>query len=1750
MRKILSIIFSLFFIAAQMHADVPALSAAGDSKWLPPESALPSILDKIAAKEREAGYEDLKDTNVPTETGVAHYQAVTQSLSSSSNIVPARAAYMEIMREIAYFSVYRGKKLATDEMIEGAASLAKTDGEKALAHFLAAWSLSESPLAQQRARAGAEFAQAEKLQPAALRDRMLVRYAVWAERDGFSTIAGDGVISTESDYEKALQLYDLVAKTASDSELAAFAAKRAAAIRAPHLDADIPYAFRSGSQVQFTVNSSNCPQVDISVYRIDLSGMNATFADASLESVAQAMTVPDVTQPVRRLSLKNTPEHPYSTVSSEVRLDNLLMPGAYLVSTTSGDLQSKSLLLVTDMALVLKVSRRQILAFTCNATTGKPVPEAYVTILTRQSGANGQWYRAARKSDADGVAFFEASELGNATDVATSDIVAFSASDEQETMAFLKSSAKIVADDPWTAVSIPDSPVYAAGSKVTVRSIARKREGGQFIIPAKSAVILRIAGPDGYVFHPDEFTSSVGASGIATISFTLPQNAPAGSYKITLQSASTKNAIGDPSEFTVAVQDAPDADVEILLSRREDDAGYEVGETIRGYLKVLSRSGTPEDLRDVSLLVEQRFYDFSDGKVGAWKEFSKTKLRTDSKGEAPFSVETSASLQNDYEYRITASMKDRDGRVSKTCRNFFVTRQDMYARISIGKSLYEENQPVELRLETVSAEGVPKAAKGTLRLFREAWQETWIDRRGHEISGDEMQTLRRKGSGWFSFGQSAGDYTLKSQGYSTETIAETDLSTDVTGRASYKLAAMTPGYYRLVWVSDGRRGTIVSNETPFWVSARNTDISSYRPDNIQIIVNPPSMEVDESSGALVSVPSPDQSVLLVYGSDTIDTWSVMAMKGTTHLAVVSHAGAGFDSFVEATCVNDEKAGTASARLRTGAPRYLTVAIESDDTSYLPGAGATFKITVSDASGKAVSGAHVCFWLSGGDLSDAGFPLSNLFSSEKTSLNLKSAFSTESIPFFQPSKPVSQIPVVQKNVEESDGTSDDDKDSSFYTGKAPAPSFGAANLVTGADGTAVAHVPCMPSMKAVWWATSLVSCEDGAAGFASKKITTSEALSTEVSFAKDVIEDEVFEIRATMVNNDESDATVECTIESEGLAPINPHMDPKLVEMPPGGTSVLSWSASYPTQGETQIVFTAKYEGQSLQMRNPLTVKAAPWRKTTTSATLLEGDGTFLIPYSDADTSRAETFCRISASPSRVAFAALPYLLEDPSVGSSEAAARLATVCRLRSMFESMHYGEVMIDEAMQGEGFADYFSQRIDADMDIVRANQAKDGAWGWTIKTKGNSFVTAWNLIMLDFCDGGIREKLSAALDAARDYAASAIVSEGQLPDIQAMLLLGIASRDAKKTRPSRLEAKALVNLTRIQERLGTFALGCLAISAKKYGFDDEARKIVLLIKAKATSRGEGRLSEIGWAASPSGGNVSASDVENTAMAALAIMTVNGTKDEYVDSSLRYICNRSSEGRWDGPRETALCIMALREFAAETSETDVRASCELLLNGSKAGGYDSSVEKPLAMPARILLADVSPKNNRLEIRRIAGTSPLFVSVETTRKGIAGGAFSKIADFTLTRKFTRTVQIPTLLEGFNEEVVALDPETPIFCGERIGETILVETRKTVPMLIVSLPRPSFSKWHAQASPAEIVDADGGNIAPLNVVQTYLSDALYISIENLPAGRWEIRVSHPIDYSGEFTIPAAAAWIPQRPSLRAESDSVKLKSVHR
>jgi uncharacterized protein YfaS (alpha-2-macroglobulin family) len=146
----------------------------------------------------------------------------------------------------------------------------------------------------------------------------------------------------------------------------------------------------------------------------------------------------------------------------------LLQVGVYRVEMTAGKQKDSCIVNVTRMLLVTKKSPRQVLVFTADAQTGKPIGGCSVKVFEK-------WKIIAQgKTNGNGLALMKC-ELDHATVIAT-------APDGSISTTGVWSGAQ----ERYTVYIYTDRPIYRPRQKVYFKGIVRKFEDGDYLTVANS----------------------------------------------------------------------------------------------------------------------------------------------------------------------------------------------------------------------------------------------------------------------------------------------------------------------------------------------------------------------------------------------------------------------------------------------------------------------------------------------------------------------------------------------------------------------------------------------------------------------------------------------------------------------------------------------------------------------------------------------------------------------------------------------------------------------------------------------------------------------------------------------------------------------------------------------------------------------------------------------------------------------------------------------------------------------------------------------------------------------------------------------------------------------------------------------------------------------------------------------------------------------------------------------------------------
>jgi hypothetical protein len=279
--------------------------------------------------------------------GWPHYQLALDWWAGQREVDRARDRYLKIVFRAAepprsneyYYYTYYGNYIPIN-ILENALKISVTENQKAHLNFLIAMTMRYSGGDwEARQRVPDEFEDAIKPgKQTDWYDDALFYYAEWMSNYGVIRQVADGQWQQEPDYSKSLELFQRLTREFSKGETRYYdqAVQQIKQITEPSISVGVANIFLPESELQFALSARNVKQVDLALYKIDLT-RDVRFrrsADDDEGDVEDGVWLQKVQltgrPPVKawRKDLNDKNDHkPYS--NSE-RIDAKLPLGAYL----------------------------------------------------------------------------------------------------------------------------------------------------------------------------------------------------------------------------------------------------------------------------------------------------------------------------------------------------------------------------------------------------------------------------------------------------------------------------------------------------------------------------------------------------------------------------------------------------------------------------------------------------------------------------------------------------------------------------------------------------------------------------------------------------------------------------------------------------------------------------------------------------------------------------------------------------------------------------------------------------------------------------------------------------------------------------------------------------------------------------------------------------------------------------------------------------------------------------------------------------------------------------------------------------------------------------------------------------------------------------------------------------------------------------------------------------------------------------
>ncbi len=873
-----------------------------------------------------------------------HYQQALDWWAGAAQLDLARERYLRIAftavdppwRSSSYYYGYHGNYLPA-QVIENVLKIVRDENRRAQAHFLMAMTIrSQGGGYLQQARIPEEFEAALKIgKTTDWYDDALYHYAQHMENQGRLVEQPDGGWRSEMDYAKALELYRRLMREFKKGQTRYWddARSRIRYITEESMGVSVSNIFLPDSEVQFHLNWRNIKKINLALYSVDLtSSVELKGGDSSSSWLAKI----DLGRQkrIRTWSKDTKDQGKHLPGSSSEHFQGKLSPGAYVIEARAGKLKSRDLVLVTDVAVVLKAVGRQALVFVCDVHDGSPLSDARVSVWFRSYHKSSyRWQNKTAATGEDGLARFSFDK----TTSSGSSIDLFVAARRASRQAFTTGSASQPGrSDTWKVYAFTDRPAYRPEDTVQFKFIARSYDGQQYATPAGQVLEWRI--DDSRGSKVTEGKEKLNAFGSVWGSLELSESMPLGEYRVSFWTKGHGRHVGSATLFRLEEYKLPEF---IVTVKTPEEAGkpkiFRVGDKVEAQIQVDYYFGGAVAKADVEVLVFQSPYyqywyrprdypwfysDMTSHRRHYWggrgSQIKRERLKTDSTGKAVVTFDTPRGANQDFEYRIEARVTDSSRREVIGTGKVRVTRQSFFVHAQPRHFLHRPKDRVFVDFKALDANEQPARASGTVTVFRER-------------------------------------FSLVRQGYERNKVLSRKVKTDAKGLAEFHFTAPGDGYYSITWKTEERRGRTITTSTSVWVASDASTDLGYHHGSLQIIVDRDTVRAGQTAPVMLFSPTSDRWILFSVEGEDLYHSQVVHLTGTVKLVRLKIEQKHVPNiYLQALMVADRQVHTVQQQVVVPPERhFLDVTVKADKPEYKPRENARLTVTARDHRGKPV-----------------------------------------------------------------------------------------------------------------------------------------------------------------------------------------------------------------------------------------------------------------------------------------------------------------------------------------------------------------------------------------------------------------------------------------------------------------------------------------------------------------------------------------------------------------------------------------------------------------------------------------------------------------------------------------------------------------------------------------------------------------------------------------------------------------------------
>jgi uncharacterized protein YfaS (alpha-2-macroglobulin family) len=964
--------------------------------------------------------------------------------------------------------------------------------------------------------------------------------------------------------------------------------------------------------------------------------------------------------------------------------------GVYVVEAVHGELRAYTLLMVSDLAMMVKTAPGRVLANVVERSSGVPVAQVPVTMRVDKNDP------VSANSNVDGMVELKVSSA-KPESVA---VIAHRGDD----YAVSAPGSYYLGTDPDRHISgylYTDRPIYRPGHPVHFKGILRNQVGAAYRIPTGREVAAEVKGPDDKsIFRK---TLAITAAGTVSADFTVPTGAALGYYSIELKIGEAQLQTG----FEVQEYRKPEYEVRVTADKKR----VIQGESIPVIIDARYYFGEPVANANVTWVVQRSRYwgpmddaderdEADEAESGGGEQTEEQTGKLDAEGRLRIQVPTS-TWDHDAVLRIQARVMDQANREITGSGYAVATRGSFRVRIDPESYVYPPGSRARFLIQARDYDGKPVQTKVAVEVREYTWPQ-------------------------------------KDKG---RTVFTGDAQTDAQGKASIDVPVPAAGSYRAWARAQTPERRDVSDWAYLWVSGG--DWGGQRRERIELVPDKKTYRPGDTAKVLIVTGVKDTSVFFaVEGTELKSTRIIRVNGSTTTVEVPVGMEHQPNFFVTASLIRNGKFYQGSKSVKVPpVERKLNVEVQAGKPQYKPGEPAEYTITARDYQGQPVAAEF-----SLGVVDEAIYGIQkdmtpdivrafygNTYNRISTDSSLSYYFSGEAgkrrmrLAAIRPRSALAQLKperLVQPKVRKA----------------FPDTVFWAAHLSTDASGRAKARFE-FPDSLTTWRATARGVTTDTRVGSAISKTIVRKNLILRLSTPRFFTEgDEV--VISALVQNYLADAkTARVSLEAKGLEIIDDGTRDVRVEA--RATAKVEWRVKAASPGEAVLLGKALTDEESDALE--LTLPVNPYGVKLSESKAGTGDAAFdlVIPASASPNSRKIEIA-VTPSPAGSIFGALEYLTSFPYGCTEQTMSSFLPNLVVSQALKELNLKST-IDQAL--------LNRKLRAGLDRLYDFQHEDGGWGWWQTDESDVFMTAYVLNGLAQAKAAGQEVRPAALTNAAKW-------------------------------------------------------------------------------------------------------------------------------------------------------------------------------------------------------------------------------------------------------------------------------------------------------------------------------------------------------------------------------------------------------------